>query len=721
MCLCLRVPWRRSTEGRGGLSDRETSVRDDRFLASGDESGSAPGDRPFRPDVEGLRAVAVLLVVLFHSGVSILSGGYIGVDVFFVISGFVITGVLLRERAASGRTSILKFYGRRCRRIIPAASLVIVATVALTYALVGSATGGRTATDGRWASVFLANFHFTSVGTDYLGSQLPPSPLQNYWSLAVEEQFYVVYPTLFLALASLGTRLNLRARLAIGLVLVVAASWAFSVIDTASHPTAAYFSPFTRAWELALGALVAVATPWLRRLPDQLAAISTWLGLGAILLAAIVFDAGTRYPGWLITIPVTGTGLVIAGGVRAPISGAEAILGLRPFRWIGRLSYSLYLWHWPILIIVAEHVGKPALPVPQNLGWDLVALAAAALTYRYVENPIRHANVFRRVVWASLIVGVVLVVVTAGIVTAQSQLVGSDLESAHAPSPVSTTSSIEQVRHLVEASTHIRTVPSGLDPPVAEAVTQPASNLGEPPPSTGCVIAFAQSTAPPCTFGDRTSSHTMVLYGDSHAGMWFRALDDIATRYHWKLVVLFKSACPAGALPTWTRGTGGKDKTRWQTCDDWHRFAVTQINRIDPDLLILSQELNRNPKGLEYTPKQWQRGLQRLLGQVTAARTTKVVLGNIPTSRGPVCLAQYVDDVQACGGNPTTRYNKAELQAARLSDARYVDVTPWFCASTCSPIIGTMNVYFNTSHVAVGYTRFLENVLAQSLRGPGLP
>ena len=183
------------------MTVREKQLRSDRPLAAGDEAGTTPEDRPFRPDVEGLRAVAVLLVVLFHSGVSWVSGGYVGVDVFFVISGFVITGVLLRERASSGRTSIFAFYGRRCRRIIPAATLVIIATVVLAYWFLGVAGGSSTATDGRWAAVFLANFHFIAIGTNYFSSQQPPSPLQNFWSLAVEEQFYVVYPTLFLVVA----------------------------------------------------------------------------------------------------------------------------------------------------------------------------------------------------------------------------------------------------------------------------------------------------------------------------------------------------------------------------------------------------------------------------------------------------------------------------------------------------------------------------------------
>ena len=173
---------------------QQTVVLDSRYSASGDEAGTAPGDRRFRPDVEGLRAVAIGFVVLYHAGVPLVSGGYIGVDVFFVISGFVITGLLLRERQVNGSTSIVSFYARRVRRILPAATLVIISTVVLAYVALGVVSGNNTADDGRWAAVFLANFHFESVGTNYFTALRPPSPLQNYWSLSVEEQFYLVYP-----------------------------------------------------------------------------------------------------------------------------------------------------------------------------------------------------------------------------------------------------------------------------------------------------------------------------------------------------------------------------------------------------------------------------------------------------------------------------------------------------------------------------------------------
>jgi peptidoglycan/LPS O-acetylase OafA/YrhL len=663
--------------------------------------------------------VAVILVVLFHSGISTLSGGYIGVDVFFVISGFVITGVLLRERASTGRTSILAFYGRRCRRIVPAATVVIIVTVFLSYFFLGIGAGDGTATDGRWASVFLANFHFTAIGTNYLSAQQPPSPLQNYWSLSVEEQFYVVYPALFLLVAAIRTRLSLRARLGISLVLVIGASLAFSIIDTSSNATGAYFSPFTRAWELGLGALVAVGTPWLRKVPSRVAAMSTWIGFGAVLVCAFTFTTQTAYPGSLVIIPVLGAALIIGGGMRAGHLGVEALLGLAPAQTLGKLSYSLYLWHWPILIIAAEYVGKTSLGVPQNLGWDLVALGASALTYVAVENPVRHAKVLFRVRWASVGLGITLVAVTLGVITLRTNVANASGGGPEKASRVySRTASLHTVLQLVAESKDIQTVSANLIPPLPQAVTEPLSNLGVPTVSTGCWPAATQSTVPACAFGDRTGSHTMVLYGDSHAGMWFKALNDIATRARWRLVVLTKGSCPASDLPTHPTGATGE----WVACDRWHRFAINRIDKIAPDLLLVSQAAyDQTPAGLYYTPANWERGLEQLLRRVSSPNAMKVVLGEMPSSGGPGCLAHHTADVQACSvpiGSFVRPYSAAERRAADRTKAQYIDITPWFCVKTCSSIIGKYSAYYITNHVALGYSRFLEGVLAQALDLP---
>ena len=685
------------------------------FLESSDKSGTAPEDRGFRPDVAGLRAVAVLLVVLFHAGVPTLSGGYVGVDVFFVISGFVITGVLLRERSSSGRTSLIAFYGRRCRRIIPAASLVIIVTVAASYLFLGNLAGDRSSIDGRWAAVFLANFRFAATGTNYLASQAPPSPLQQFWSLAVEEQFYLVYPTLFV-LAAAGRMLSLRARLAAGLTIVIVGSFALSVTQTTANPTVAYFSPFTRAWELALGALIAVGTHSLARVPVRVATAATWVGMGAILVAAFAFNAQTPYPGSLVAIPVVGAALVIAGGIAVPRWGAEAVLGLAPCQELGKLSYSLYLWHWPILIIAAESVGKNALPVRENLALLVLALFVTMVTYNLVENPIRHASFTSRTKWRGVGLGAGLVAATFALITVPLLLDGGAPTISPALNHI-VPGSDAAVLKAVRSSTMIQRVPDDLVPPLKQVST----DLGVPPGP--CNPTIHQLTIPKCMFGDPHGDHTMVLYGDSHAVTWFRALNDIATNAHWRLFIVGKPLCMANKYPVGSILVGPQG----YVCNPWQKFAVKRIRQINPDLIIVTQEseprltLDWTP----YTPEQWQQGLADRLRQIKERKTAIVVLGNIPWNdqSPPDCLARHSNEVQACSASPdsiVTKYNFAERSAAKSVGARYIDVTPWFCAKRCSPIIERYEVYLDQLHTSATYARFLEGVLAEKLQLSGI-
>ena len=378
-----------------------TSEVEERLLPSGDEAGTSPGDRPFRPDVEGLRALAVGLVVLYHAGVPRMSGGYVSVDFFFVISGFVITGVLLRERQVKGRNSLLNFYARRARRILPAATLVAVATVSASYRWLGFLRGDSVVSDARAAVLYFANFRFIAQGTNYINSQQPPSPLQHFWSLSVEEQFYLVFPSFLILVALVGRRYDLRVRLAVALTAVIGASLAWSVVQTSSNGVAAYFSPFTRAWEFALGALVAVAFPVLVRLPRPVGVAASWLGLAGLFAGVFLYDSTTAFPGYAVALPVVSTALVIAAGTVSRGGGSEILLGRAPMRWLGERSYSLYLIHWPLLIVVAQHAGH-ALSVWDNLGLMAIAVVAAAVLHAAVENPIRHSRWLASRRWASV-------------------------------------------------------------------------------------------------------------------------------------------------------------------------------------------------------------------------------------------------------------------------------------------------------------------------------
>jgi peptidoglycan/LPS O-acetylase OafA/YrhL len=399
-------------ERRSPSSGRDSQTEIDvRLPTPVDQAGTPPEDRAFRPDIEGLRAIAVLVVVLAHARVPHLAGGFIGVDVFFVISGFVITGLLLRESAATARIRVLPFYGRRARRIVPSAMLVIVATVLAERLIVGHTAANLVASDAKWAAVFLANF---TPGHGNLFSPTP-APLSAYWSLAVEEQFYLVYPVLFLLVLTIGRHWSLRLKLSALLAVAIATSFAWSVISSPGSLTA-YASPLTRAWELAIGGLLAAGAGWLNRMPGYLAAIMSWAGLVGIALAASVvsFTIG-GYPGYIAALPVGATCLIIAGGTAAPRLGAEVLLKQAPFKWLGRWSYAIYLWHYPILIIATQHWGHTN--VPTNLMLAGAAVALAAGTYFAIENPIRHWSFLTRFPLASVLGGTGLIVTGMFIVT----------------------------------------------------------------------------------------------------------------------------------------------------------------------------------------------------------------------------------------------------------------------------------------------------------------
>lgn len=384
-----------------------TDASSERILPSGDAAGAPPGDRPFRPDVEGLRALAVALAVLYHSDLAHMRGGYVGIEVFFVVSGFVITGMLLRERSMTGRIALADFYGRRARRILPASTFVLVATVVMSYAWLGFLRGDAIVSDAKAAILYVANFHFISNGTNYINSQQPPSPLQNYWSLSVEEQFYLLFPTLVILVGFIGKRINFRLRLGVFLTLGIAASLAWSIIETHSNGTAAYFSPLTRAWELALGCLLAVCSGYLARIPRRIAAPATWLGVAGIIAGGLIYNNQTQYPGLPSLLPVACTAVVIAGGTAAPGVGAERLLGWKPMRRLGQLSYPLYLWSWPLQMLFSQHYAKN-LSAVTRIGIIILALVLADITYSLLENPIRHARILARNRWLSIGTGLAL-------------------------------------------------------------------------------------------------------------------------------------------------------------------------------------------------------------------------------------------------------------------------------------------------------------------------
>jgi peptidoglycan/LPS O-acetylase OafA/YrhL len=345
-------------------------------------------DGAFRPDIEGLRGLAVMLVVIFHAGLA-LPGGFIGVDVFFVISGFLITGLLLRERERTGRINLLAFYARRVRRLLPAAVVVIAVALPIAYSLYAPLDRSEVLLDGAASALSIGNVRFAMAAGDYFHAITTPSPFLHFWSLGVEEQFYLVWPGLLL-LAAGGFAAARAIRLSVGavLVLVFAVSLVASIVLTEVAPNWAFYSLPTRAFELAAGGLLAVGAGLVARLPGLLITPLGWLGLAAIVWSSFAFDAGMAFPGDAALVPTLATvALMAAGGRRfAP----AAMLSVAPIRFLGRISYSLYLWHWPILILSGLALGfsQPGLV----MGALLIGLSivVSAVSWAFIEEPFRR-------------------------------------------------------------------------------------------------------------------------------------------------------------------------------------------------------------------------------------------------------------------------------------------------------------------------------------------
>lgn len=344
----------------------------------------------FRPDIQTLRAVAATLVVGYHFGVPGFHGGFFGVDVFFVISGYVITEVLLRHREVTLKSSLVNFYARRTRRILPLASVVIVATVFLTYHYLAYVTGATNASDAKYVIFFVGNFHFAALGTQYLTAQAPPSTLQQFWTLAVEEQFYIVWPLVFLTITRFWKKWSEKTKLILFLATVIAVSLAWCIVETRQSPTWAFFSPLTRAWEIALGALIAVIEPNLVQRSRRLGIALGLVGLTALLICTWVYTSATLWPGVAVLAPVMGTGAIILGGSLVRAEGFSGLVNWRPLQWLGDLSYGWYLVHWPIIAIATQYSLGP-LRLESRLQLLLLSLVVAAVVYYAVDRPVRRS------------------------------------------------------------------------------------------------------------------------------------------------------------------------------------------------------------------------------------------------------------------------------------------------------------------------------------------
>ena len=633
--------------------------------------------------------------MLAHAGVPRLQGGFVGVDVFFVLSGFLITGLLLAEAAKRGRVSLGAFYVRRARRILPAAALTLVATDIAARHLLNFVRARDAVSDSIWASLFGANIHFAQQGSDYFHRGQPPSPFLHLWTLSVEEQFYLVWPSV-LALVLLAAA---RRTLLLVVVTAGAASLAWSIVDTATSPVTAYFSTFARAWELALGAALAL---WAPSLPARARVGVGWLGLAAIGCAGVLFSASTPFPGYAALLPAGGAALVILGSARG--------LACAPLRYVGDRSYAYYLWHWPVLIIAAQYAGHGL-----SFGVKLLLLAGAfvlsILSYRLVENPIRRLKAppsrGALLLPGSAAVVVALVALlslrsigeTAGRIDAAAAAVQPASLISEAPSRAKP---LPAVVAAVRAAERSAPLPSPLAPPIG-GLRSDFYSFPDDCDATGHMIPLRI-----CRLGDTASPKKLVVIGDSHAQMWMPAILTMAQRDHWLVLPFVKLSC----IPrTWLRSG---------SCRDWYLWARRRAAAYRPDvtLIVASWAGTREPR-VAIRP------IGILSAAMQRASAIVMVVGDpVSQRRDPTdCLLASDATMKTCTSRQ--QRSQAHADAAIASNARragvgFLDARGWFCAAArtwghgylCPLVVNRTITFVDHGHISRTYA--LE--LAQPFR-----
>lgn len=693
----------------------------------------------FRGDIEGLRAIAVLAVVLFHAGFPGLGGGFVGVDVFFVISGFLITGLLWREASTSGTLRLRNFYGARARRLLPASAAVGVVILIASMLLLPPLLARTAMADGIASAIYLGNFWFTAQGVEYMAPFVPPSPFLHYWSLAVEEQFYLVWPVAIIGTAWLLRRTGWANRVYSDrrpylIVLAVTAVFWFVAALVVMHlaPVAVFYSMPGRAWQLALGGMVALtADRWARATP-ALAAVAGWLGLALIVASCVLLGPDTLYPGWAALPPTVGAALLIGAGCAVANSGqsgwgADRLLDTAPMRAVGRISYSWYLWHWPVLVLAPYLVGH-SLGLAGRLAAALFSVGLAVLTLRYLENPVRFAPRVRSSARTSLILGGVATT-SMGLVAALLLVLMPAPVGRGAPAPAlafatptvppgaglaaydaAVADTFGQVQAAVAASVATRPVPSNLTPPLVDAGVERKQVFWR-----SCARDAWHVDQPYCTAGDPDSATTVALAGDSHAAMWNAAFRGAAQHRHWRLETLSKASCPLLDLPT----RDPQLHREYTECHQWRPAALDRLAELRPRLIVLGlwRDYTTAPgrsAGFNSFDPAWIDSLGRRVRQLRDGGAQVLVLGPVPKPGVvvPICVATHLDDATACSVPRSTAVNEAGIAAERAATeaagGRYADVTELFCTDqSCPVIVGDTLVYLDANHLTIEYANAL--------------
>lgn len=686
--------------------------------------GTPPRSR-FRPDIEGLRAVAVLLVLFFHAGLP-PRGGYIGVDIFFVISGFLITSLLVREAERTGTISLTQFYARRIRRLLPAASLVLLTTLPFIHFLAPETQRSIFGIDVVAAAAYFANWRFADRSVDYLAEDIERSPVLHFWSLSVEEQFYFIWPLVLVFALFLARRyrLSLRRTMTTALLLVVLPSFFWSLSLTTVSPTEAFFVTSTRLWELGIGAILALN---IERLTGRSPLLSRGLGIVGLLLllgSAFLFSAQTHWPGYLALMPTLGTAFVIASGAISQVSFVQRLLGARPMVWIGGISYSLYLWHWPVLVVGQDwlkfnETGSGAVLI-------LLSVVPAWLSYRFIETPFRTSQRLQSATWPTLSQGLnfTLLSITAALL----------LSFAHKSGHLTDDEIIELTSvggRVVAEPSEVGAGSLGRSPKksrdghpqasYADMTPDPAAAREDVPRAypEGCQDRDGGSNKPKwCIIGQLDGKTTAAVVGDSKILQYYEALDAAGKALGWRITTATKSSCAFVNASTSAE------------CGAFRDAVLIELKKNHPDYLITSQHSSqaRNPSDAKNKTGQQPMisGLRDIWSEVTELGTEVIVVLDNPRPPSEIepvyeCLAKNPKRTDLCAFSRSDGIKDSSApvlkKAARgLPDVHVIDLTDYICPQKlCAPVIGDVVLYRQGSHLTNTYARSLAPILTDRL------
>ena len=608
--------------------------------------------------IQGLRALAALLVTIFHA--RLMPGGFIGVDIFYVISGYLITGLIIREIDKSGRLDLNLFYQRRIKRLLPTSVFVLFATAIVGMFVLPPIARDALGRDLFAAAAYISNYLFAWWQNDYQNLNATPSPFIHYWSLAVEEQFYVVWPIFILFLSRYGKKAILN-----GVAVVTALSLLLSIYQTQTSPIWAFYSLPTRAWELGVGALLLfIPETYLRN------RYFPWLGVIGIALASFKFDETTAFPGINALLPVVATAILI-GTIPIWPRFFNDLSNNRLAQWLGAISYPLYLWHWPALVLPSSALGRP-LRIRERIFCILLTVVLAHLTSKFVEQPLRHKN------WSGKKVYGFFAATTA------ISLLAAILISSTASSIIS-----------VKGTNYRFDLNKVIERPVVY--------------DDGCHVNYGETKSTACLYGEIGSKSKIVLYGDSHAAQWFPALEELAREKGFELISLTKSACPSVDVP---RNDQGAFKN--SDCQKWRENSIKRIQEIKPDAVIVSSfQYFTTPSGYPSRSTWWNEGQRRLLGDLQGSSQNLIYISDTPHPLRdiPNCLASR--DSHTCDSTEKT-------PNVIINGFKKIDPTPWLCSSFCPAIQDGYVVYRDGSHISVEAALALKSKLEVALKDKGL-